>query len=462
MRTRAALVLLLACGSSAASPPPLRLAVSEEPLVLGRQAATALTLALAPGSAGMAAAPLLGVNVGEVEPAAQVESAVYRAGMRLPEARFPHFLQVIAAREMGGHLEVGVLRVPLHAAAELPVTGSERGEVFVQLGEKRAGPYPVEKLQTVSLPVLIPPGLEEVALHFKADTGTTVRKVALGSPPYNRLAGVVVPRGRAQSRRFSLVLSHSERTLRPEELRVLAGPLLVTLEAQSADHLVYALETPETLGSGEHLLRVELTGDAHASFERTIQVGPDAPSEVADPSPRSAEARRSALTLGPFAAAGSATFSRWSPRLGGWLCWSEERGWGGRLTGTYREAEQSFLSDPLSAAGVASAAELSLSLQALRRVEVGELGHLELGVGLLARSAQFTSSVTPAPRTARALGVVASLGILRRWGPGEAAMELAYGWSPHLEAGGFRLRGDALELRAGYRLDLFRSGAETP
>lgn len=182
--------LLAALGAMAA---PVELEVlGPDPLILGDVEAVEVRLR-APDTAEVAGRPLrLSVNVGSFGPVERVEPGVYRSRYTLPTTSFPQVALVAAWRETGPDADIRFFRIPLHGRTEVPIQARPGSRVSVRVGEQVFGPVDARRGRA-RVPIVVPPGVEQVTVTSERGTQRSQAEVAAGVPPYNRLTLALTP-----------------------------------------------------------------------------------------------------------------------------------------------------------------------------------------------------------------------------------------------------------------------------
>lgn len=144
------------------------------------------------------APPVLRANVGLLEGLAPVGPGHYRAKYLLPTTRYPEVAIIVAftawPHPQSIHGSMGVLRVPLATAVEVPGRTEAGAEMRLTIAGQSFGPVTAGPDGAFRLPVVVPPG------YGKA-TGTAVDRIGnkrtvpidLMLPPTDQLACVVTP-----------------------------------------------------------------------------------------------------------------------------------------------------------------------------------------------------------------------------------------------------------------------------
>jgi hypothetical protein len=156
------------------------------------------------------APPVLRANVGTLDPVARIGPRTFRARYTLPVTRFPE-VAIIVAFAPSLHPQsvegaVGVLRVPMASAVEVPGKAEAGASIVLELAGRRFGPAIAAADGTFRLPVVVPPGVgvAHTTTHDVAGN-TRLASLNLALPPTDQLACVMTPTrlpadGRAQAR----------------------------------------------------------------------------------------------------------------------------------------------------------------------------------------------------------------------------------------------------------------------
>lgn len=163
-----------------------------EPLVLG-EVETVDVILRAPETPEVAGRPLrLSVNVGAFGPVEAVEPGVYRSTYRLPEAAFPQVALVAVWRETGPDADIRFFRIPLHGRTVVPVRAPSGSRVTVRVEDAVFGPVTAAGGRA-EVPIIVPPGVEEVTVVSRRGDEVSQAQIAAGVPPYNRLTLALTP-----------------------------------------------------------------------------------------------------------------------------------------------------------------------------------------------------------------------------------------------------------------------------
>lgn len=164
--------------------------------VKGRDVEASLDITV--GDEAGAAPPVLRANVGSVTVPERVSPGRYRATYRLPATRFPE-VAIIVAFSAWPHPQsvygaVGVLRVPLATAVEVPGRTEGGAQMRMTIAGQTFGPVTAAGDGSFRLPVVVPPGYG-IALGEATDRVGNRRRTSidLRLPPTDQLACVVTP-----------------------------------------------------------------------------------------------------------------------------------------------------------------------------------------------------------------------------------------------------------------------------
>jgi hypothetical protein len=159
---------------------------------------TEAELEIAVGDAGGSAPPVLRANVGEISAVERTGPGRYRARYRLPTTRYPEVAVIVAfsawPHPQSVHGALGVLRVPLASAVEVPGHTEPGAAIRLTIAGKTFGPVTAAADGSFRLPVVVPPG-------YGTATGETIDRVGnrrkftvdLRLPPTDQLACVATP-----------------------------------------------------------------------------------------------------------------------------------------------------------------------------------------------------------------------------------------------------------------------------
>jgi hypothetical protein len=200
MRTGAALLftLWLAVVGVARAETPARIALQLSPAAPVKGLDTEATLTVRLTGDSRQPPPVLRANVGTLGGLERLGPGTFRAAYRLPATRYPEVAIIVAfapwphPQAVEGAL--GVLRVPLASAVDVPGRAEPGARVTLALGGKTFGPVEAAADGTFRLPVVVPPGFG-VAQTTTVDRARN-RKVAaldLRLPPTDQLACVMTP-----------------------------------------------------------------------------------------------------------------------------------------------------------------------------------------------------------------------------------------------------------------------------
>jgi hypothetical protein len=144
------------------------------------------------------APPVLRASVGHFEGLALVGPGRFRATYVLPETRFPEVAVIVAfsawPHAQATHGAVGVLRVPLASAIEVPGKAERGAQVRLIIGGQTFGPVRAADDGSFRLPAVVPPGFGVAQSRATDRVGNSrTTQVDLMVPPTNQLACVVTP-----------------------------------------------------------------------------------------------------------------------------------------------------------------------------------------------------------------------------------------------------------------------------
>lgn len=243
---RALLLTLSLAAGPALAERPATVALELQPAAPVKGVDTEATLTIRLGGEARQPPPVLRANVGTLGALERTGPGVFRAQYQLPATRFPEVAIIVAfapwphPQAVEGAL--GVLRVPLASAVEVPGRAEPGANVTLTLAGKSFGPVVAGADGAFRLPVTVPPGFG-VAQTTTVDRARN-RKTAsldLRLPPTDQLACVMTPTrlpadGAAQAR---LLCATSDRH------GAVARGAKVQWQAQAG-----ALSTPTELGEG--------------------------------------------------------------------------------------------------------------------------------------------------------------------------------------------------------------------
>lgn len=182
----------------AVGPPATTVTANVTPAAPVKGRDTSATLEISVGVGAGSAPPVLRANVGEVGPVERSGPGRYTARYTLPTTRFPEVAVIVAfsawPHPQSTHGALGVLRVPLASAVEVPGRAEPGAEMRLTIAGATFGPVTAGKDGSFRLPVVVPPG-------YGTATGQTVDRVGnrrkttidLRLPPTDQLACVVTP-----------------------------------------------------------------------------------------------------------------------------------------------------------------------------------------------------------------------------------------------------------------------------
>lgn len=182
----------------AVGPPATSVSATVTPAspVKGRD--TEAQLEIVVGDSGGSAAPVLRANVGEIGAIERVGPGRYRARYRLPTTRFPEVAVIVAfsawPHPQSVHGALGVLRVPLASAVEVPGRTEPGAEMRMTIAGSTFGPVKAAADGSFRLPVVVPPGYGTAAGETIDRVGNRRRStIDLQLPPTDQLACVATP-----------------------------------------------------------------------------------------------------------------------------------------------------------------------------------------------------------------------------------------------------------------------------
>lgn len=164
--------------------------------VKGRDSSAELEIVV--GEAGGTAPPVLRANVGEFGPVERTGPGRYRARYTLPVTRYPEVAVIVAfsawPHPQSVHGALGVLRVPLASAVEVPGRTEPRAEMRLTIAGTSFGPVTASADGTFRLPVVVPPGYGTAIGEARDRVGNRrTSTVDLHLPPTDQLACVATP-----------------------------------------------------------------------------------------------------------------------------------------------------------------------------------------------------------------------------------------------------------------------------
>ncbi len=190
------LCVLAAGAAVAAAPASVELELTPRAPVKGVDVEATLLITL--GGDARQPPPVLRANVGTLEAVERVGPGAFRARYLLPTTRFPE-VAIIVAFAPWPHPQavegaVGVLRVPLASAVEVPGKAEPGARVTLTLAGKTFGAVEAGSDGTFRLPAVVPPGFG-VAQATTVDRARNRRTAPLDLrlPPTDQLACVVTP-----------------------------------------------------------------------------------------------------------------------------------------------------------------------------------------------------------------------------------------------------------------------------
>ncbi|MEW5740419.1 MAG: hypothetical protein AB1938_15930 [Myxococcota bacterium] len=179
-------------------PPATSVSASVTPAapVKGRDNVAELEIVV--GDAGGAAPPVLRANVGEVGPLERTGAGRYKARYTLPPTRYPEVAIIVAfsawPHPQSVHGALGVLRVPLASAVEVPGRTEPGAEMRLTIAGNSFGPVTAAADGSFRLPVVVPPGYGSAIGEARDRVGNRRRTTMdLRLPPTDQLACVATP-----------------------------------------------------------------------------------------------------------------------------------------------------------------------------------------------------------------------------------------------------------------------------
>jgi hypothetical protein len=130
------------------------------------------------------------VSAGRIDELTRIGSGRYRAMFRTPPTRFPQVAIVAFWYETGADADVQFQSIPLYAKTKLPYKTKPGVDVRILVGSESFGPVTADRKGVATVPIVVPPGVRDVAVSTSERTKSTV---AVKVPPYNRLAMVATP-----------------------------------------------------------------------------------------------------------------------------------------------------------------------------------------------------------------------------------------------------------------------------
>ena len=160
----------------------IALTSSPPSLVLGRDAGADFEVRAA-ATATVTITSSVGI-VGEV----RHESGVFRAHFTPPGLNAPTVALVLATIDDGGARKLSWLAVPMSGSDTLRLETRPGARLEADIGGKTFGPVTADKKGSVSLPVIVPPGVREATLHITDRLGNASdRPLDLEPPPFSRI-----------------------------------------------------------------------------------------------------------------------------------------------------------------------------------------------------------------------------------------------------------------------------------
>ena len=269
----------------------IRISAAPSALVLGRDAAAELTIAVPPGVEDVQ----LSTNVGRIDEVRRLPGGGFAARYRPSGERLPQVAIVAAVGHTGAGMQDGWLAIPLSGQGDAKVPAAPGSRVALRIGDRSFGPRTAQADGVAVIPIVVPPGVRQGHHGFRpvdlripetslvhavqdrttviADREERVRVVAYGVAPHGaarrgdapilepsrgsialsrREPGVVsavwtLPPGRAGEERLVVRLPSSPATRTVLRVQVQAGPPAVVAVSFDRDALVAGTTEPATV-----------------------------------------------------------------------------------------------------------------------------------------------------------------------------------------------------------------------
>ena len=159
---------------------------------------TLAELEIVVGDSSGSAPPVLRANVGTVEALERTGPGRYRARYVLPTTRYPEVAVIVAfsawPHPQSVHGALGVLRVPLASAVEVPGRTEPGAEMRLTIAGQTFGPVTAAADGAFHLPVVVPPGYGTATGETRDRVGNRRKtSIDLRLPPTDQLACVATP-----------------------------------------------------------------------------------------------------------------------------------------------------------------------------------------------------------------------------------------------------------------------------
>jgi hypothetical protein len=179
-------------------PPATTVSATVTPAAPVKGRDTSAELEIVVGDSGGSAPPVLRANVGTVEALERTGPGRYRARYVLPTTRYPEVAVIVAfsawPHPQSVHGALGVLRVPLASAVEVPGRTEPGAEMRLTIAGQSFGPVTAAADGSFRLPVVVPPGYGTATGETRDRVGNRRRtSMDLHLPPTDQLACVATP-----------------------------------------------------------------------------------------------------------------------------------------------------------------------------------------------------------------------------------------------------------------------------
>ncbi|MCB9655034.1 MAG: hypothetical protein H6729_12980 [Deltaproteobacteria bacterium] len=253
------------------------------PLVLGDFEQVPLRIS-ADENAATAGRPIrASVNVGQISDVERIGEGQYRAIFTPPKAHHPQVALIAVWRETGPDAEVRFVRIPLFGRTALPVKTSKHAHVRVVVGDAVFGPVDADAKGRATVPVVVPPGLDEVVAISEDSTGESQATVKTGVPPYNRLTLAVTPYlVRADGTSSATVIAYYDRSAPPPMrwVRIKADGGKVSPVSQTEGRYHFRYTPGRNIEKKQVTLRASVRQDPAARAEAHLSIGVPLPEAI--------------------------------------------------------------------------------------------------------------------------------------------------------------------------------------
>jgi hypothetical protein len=261
------------------------LTLDKQPVLLGKTESVGVTITL-DEPPGAEVRPLrVAVNVGSFSPVERIGPGRYKTVYVPPRERYPQVALVAIWRETGPEAPIDFLRIPLYGSTKLPVGAKRGSDVTVEVGELTFGPVKVGAEGEIEVPISVPPGVNEAAVHVKEPKGNIGnKKLPIDVPKYNRMTAGLVPHAivadGVQEARLDVFYDLGGADVPASKLKVTASSGEVRFERAEAGRYVYRYKPPQGESASKVEFNVIVRGDVAAKATATLDIGQPAPAKL--------------------------------------------------------------------------------------------------------------------------------------------------------------------------------------